>query len=82
MHTVQIYLVLLYYHRGICTVGATINLIDIDIELGMLYYRVSMYVFPILVSSVPGQEFVTFCFSARNENARVDTQGFHVVVAR
>ena len=22
MHTVQIYLVLLYYHRGICTVGA------------------------------------------------------------
>ena len=23
MHTVQIYLVLLHYHRGICTVGAT-----------------------------------------------------------
>lgn len=54
----------------------TINLIGIDIELGVFHYCVCIYVFPVIVSSVPGQEFVMFCFSARNE---LDT---HIVVAR
>ena len=55
------------------------NLINIDIELDVFHYCISMYVFPILVSSVPGQEF------ASQQEIRIpelDTQGFHVAVAK
>ena len=52
MHTVQIYLVLLYYHRGICTIGVLLISPIIYFSPPLLNFLFWMNHFKVLVSSL------------------------------
>lgn len=59
-----------------------VNLIDIDIELGVFHYHVSMYVSLFLFCLYQARSLSPFASQQETIFPELDTQGFHVVVAR